>query len=57
MSEGKKVAAETKPSEEEKVFEKKKTVDPYIARFVESMEKTNIEKIIRDSRRLIRRYW
>ena len=47
MSQSKKVAAETKPSEEEKLFEKK-TVDPYMARFVESMAKTNTEKITKE---------
>jgi hypothetical protein len=47
MSQGKKVAAETKPTEEEKLFEEKKTADPYIAGFVESMAKTNTEKIIK----------
>jgi hypothetical protein len=45
MSQDKKVAAETKLTEEEKLFEEKKTVDPYIAGFVESMAKTNTEKI------------
>ena len=40
MSQDKKNAAETKLSEEEKLFEEK-TVDPYIAGFVESMAKTN----------------
>jgi hypothetical protein len=44
MSQDKKVAAETKLTEEEKLFEKK-TVNPYIAGFVESMAKTNTEKI------------
>jgi hypothetical protein len=47
MSQDKKVAAETKLTEEEKVIEEKKTVDSYIAGFVESMVKTNIEKIFR----------
>jgi hypothetical protein len=37
MSQDKKVAAETKLTEEEKLFEEKKTVNPYIARFIESM--------------------
>ena len=40
MSQGRKVAAETKLTEEEK-----KTMDSYIAGFVESMTKTNTEKI------------
>jgi hypothetical protein len=48
MSQGKKVVAETKPTEEEKLFEEKKVVDPYIAGFVESMAKTNIEKITKE---------
>jgi hypothetical protein len=48
MSQGKKVAAETKLIEEEKLFEEKKTVDPYIAGFVESMAKTNTEKITKE---------
>jgi hypothetical protein len=47
MSQGKKVVAETKPTEEEKLF-KEKIVDPYIARFVESMAKTNTEKITKE---------
>jgi hypothetical protein len=42
MSQDKKVAAETKLTEEEK------TVDPYIAGFVESMAKTNTEKITKE---------
>jgi hypothetical protein len=48
MSQGKKVAAETKLTEEEKLFEEKKTVDPYIAGFVESMAKTNTKKITKE---------
>jgi hypothetical protein len=48
MSQEKKVAAETKLTEEEKLFEEKKTVDPYIAGFVESMAKTNTEKITKE---------
>jgi hypothetical protein len=48
MSQDKKVAAETKLTEEEKLFEKKKTVDSYIAGFVESMAKTNTEKITKE---------
>jgi hypothetical protein len=50
MSQDKKVPAETKLTEEEKLFEEKKAVNPYIARFIESMEKTI-------QRRLLRRYW
>jgi hypothetical protein len=48
MSQDKKVAAEMKLTEEEKLFEEKKTVDSYIARFVESMAKTNTEKITKE---------
>jgi hypothetical protein len=48
MSQDKKVAAKTKLTEEEKVFEEKKTVDSYIAGFVESMAKTNTEKITKE---------
>jgi hypothetical protein len=48
MSQDKKVAAETKLTEEEKLFEEKKTVDSYIAGFVESMAKTNTEKITKE---------
>jgi hypothetical protein len=48
MSQDKKVAAETKLTEEEKLFEKKKTVNPYIAGFVESMVKTNTENITKE---------
>jgi hypothetical protein len=39
---------ETKLTEEAKLFEEKKAVDPYIARFVESMAKTNTEKITKE---------
>jgi hypothetical protein len=35
MSQDKKVPAETKLTEEEKIFEEKKAVNPYIARFIE----------------------
>jgi hypothetical protein len=48
MSPEKKVAAETKLTEEAKLFEEKKVVDPYIAGFVESMAKTNTEKITKE---------
>jgi hypothetical protein len=47
MSEEKKVIAETKLTEEAKLFEEK-VVDPYIAEFVESMAKTNREKITKE---------
>jgi hypothetical protein len=45
MSQDKKAAAETKLTEEEKLFEEKKAVNPYIAGFIESMAKTNTENI------------
>jgi hypothetical protein len=48
MSKEKKVVAETKLTEEAKLFEEKKVVDPYVAGFVESMAKTNIEKITKE---------
>jgi hypothetical protein len=48
MSQDKKVAAETKLTEEEKLFEEKKTVNLYIAGFIESMAKTNTEKITKE---------
>jgi hypothetical protein len=47
MSQDKKVAAEMKLTEEN-FFEEKKTVDSYIAGFVESMAKTNTEKITKE---------
>jgi hypothetical protein len=48
MSQDKKVAAETKLSKEEELFEEKKIVDTYIAGFVESITKTNTEKITKE---------
>jgi hypothetical protein len=47
MSQEKKVVAETKLTEEAKLFEEK-AVDPYIAGFIESMAKTNTEKITKE---------
>jgi hypothetical protein len=47
MSQDKKVAAETKLTEEEKLFEEK-AVNPYISGFIESMAKTNTEKITKE---------
>jgi hypothetical protein len=47
MSQEKKVIVETKLTEEAKLFEEK-AVDPYVARFVESMAKTNTEKITKE---------
>jgi hypothetical protein len=48
MPQDKKIAAETKLTEEEKLFEEKKAVNPYIAGFIESMAKTNTEKITKE---------
>jgi hypothetical protein len=48
MSQDKKIAAEMKLAEEEKLFEEKKAMNPYIAGFVESMAKTNREKITKE---------
>jgi hypothetical protein len=48
MSQDKKIAAETKLTEEEKLFEEKKAVNPYIAGFIESMAKSNTEKITKE---------
>ena len=48
MSHGKKAAAETKLTKEEKLFEEKKAVNPYIAGFIKSMAKTNTEKITKE---------
>jgi hypothetical protein len=48
MSQEKKAVAETKLSEKAKLFEEKKAVNPYIAGFVESMAKTNTEKIMKE---------
>jgi hypothetical protein len=48
MTGEKKMTAETKLTEETKLFEEKKTVDPFIVGFVESMSKTNTEKITKE---------
>jgi hypothetical protein len=48
MSQDKKVATETKLTEEEKLFEEKKVVNPYIAGFIKSMAKSNTEKITKE---------
>jgi hypothetical protein len=48
MSQDKKAVAETKLTEEEKLFEQKKAVNPYLAGFLESMEKSNTEKITKE---------
>jgi hypothetical protein len=50
MTEEKKMTVETKLIEETKLFEEKKAVDPFIARFIESMTK-------KAQRRLLKRYW
>jgi hypothetical protein len=43
-----KLTKRVKLTEETKLFEEKKVVDPYIARFIESMAKTNTEKITKE---------
>jgi hypothetical protein len=48
MSQDKKVAAETKLTEEEELFEEKKAMNPYIAGFIEAMAKSNTEKITKE---------
>jgi hypothetical protein len=48
MTKEKKVTVETKLTEETKLFEEKKAADPFIAEFVESMSKTNTEKITKE---------
>ena len=48
MSQDKKIVAETKLTKEEKLFEKKKAANPYIAGFIESMSKSNIKKITKE---------
>ena len=50
MSQDKKVVAETKLAEEEKLFEQKKAANPHIPGFLESMTKSNSEKITK-------KYW
>jgi hypothetical protein len=45
---GEKMTEKVKLTEETKLFEKKEVVDPYIARFIESMAKTNTEKITKE---------
>jgi hypothetical protein len=44
-TEEKKMTPETKLTEETKLSEERKYVDPFMAGFVESMSKTNTEKI------------
>jgi hypothetical protein len=48
MTEEKKMTVETKLIEETKLFEEKKAADPFIAGFIESMSKTNTEKITKE---------
>jgi hypothetical protein len=48
MSQDKKVVAETKLTEEEKLFEEKNAANPYIAEFIESMATSNTEKITKE---------
>jgi hypothetical protein len=48
MSQDKKTATETKLTQEEKLFEEKKAVNPYIVGFIESMAKSNTEKITKE---------
>jgi hypothetical protein len=45
---GEKMSEEKKITEEEKLYEKKKDADPFISGFLESMAKTNTEKITRE---------
>ena len=48
MTEEKKMTVETNLIEETKLFEEKKVADPFVAGFVESMSKTNTEKITKE---------
>ena len=48
MSGEKKMTEEKKITEETKLFEEKKVAGPFIAGFVESMAKTNTEKITKE---------
>ena len=45
---GEKMTEKEKLTEETKLFEEKKAADPYIAGFIESMAKTNTEKITKE---------
>jgi hypothetical protein len=45
---GEKMTEKEKMTEETKLFEEKKVADPYIAGFIESMAKTNTEKITKE---------
>jgi hypothetical protein len=42
------MSEKVKLTEETKLFEEKKAADPYIVGFIESMEKTNTEKITKE---------
>jgi hypothetical protein len=44
----KKMTLETKLTEETKLFEEKKAANPFITGFIESMSKTNTEKITKE---------
>jgi hypothetical protein len=48
MSGEKKMTEEKKTTRETKLYEEKKVADPFIAGFIESMEKTNTEKITKE---------
>jgi hypothetical protein len=48
MTEETKLTVEAKVAEETKLFEEKNAVNPYIAGFIESMSKTNTEKITKE---------
>jgi hypothetical protein len=48
MSGEKKMTEEKKTTGETKLYEEKKIADPFIARFIESMAKTNTEKITKE---------
>jgi hypothetical protein len=45
---GEKMTEKEKLTEETKLFEEKKATDPYIVGFIESMAKTNTEKITKE---------
>jgi hypothetical protein len=48
MSGEKKMTEEKKTTGETKLYEEKKDADPFIAGFIESVEKTNTEKITKE---------
>jgi hypothetical protein len=52
MSGEKKMTDEKKTTGETKLYEEKKVADPFIARFIEPMAKTNTEKLLRRSWRV-----